>query len=1234
MQDQAPNPSTTRWQFWIDRGGTFTDVVAKRPDGVLVTHKLLSENPEQYKDAAVAGIRHLLGLKPGEPVTPEQVECVKMGTTVATNALLERKGEPTLLVTTRGFRDALRIAYQNRPRLFDRHIVLPQLLYSEVIEAEERVGAQGEVLQALDAAQLRAELQAAYARGLRSVAVVFMHGWRYTAHEQAAGAIAREVGFTQVSTSHATSPMMKFVSRGDTTVVDAYLSPILRRYVEQVAAEMPGVKLFFMQSSGGLTDAHAFQGKDAILSGPAGGIVGMARTAQLALAGESADASVKVIGFDMGGTSTDVSHFAGEFEREFETQVAGVRMRAPMMSIHTVAAGGGSILEFDGARFRVGPQSAGANPGPASYRRGGPLAVTDANVMLGKIQPRYFPHVFGPRGDEPLSQEVVQKKFEELAARTGRPAEDVAEGFISIAVQQMANAIKKISVARGYDVTRYTLQCFGGAGGQHACLVADALGMERVLVHPLAGVLSAYGMGLADQNAIREQALELALSEQSVPVVAAQLDTLAETARAELQRQQVSAGGVQVRRRVHVRYEGSDSALVVPFGTLAEIVAGFEAAYRQRFSFLMQGKGLIVEAVSVEAVAAGDAPAEPKHTVHPPREVPRRETVRMHAGDRWHDAALVVREDLRPGDVIPGPAIIAEKNATTVVEPGWEASITALDHILLERRVPRAQTFAAGTTVDPVLLEVFNNLFMNIAEQMGLQLQNTAYSVNIKERLDFSCALFDAEGQLIANAPHMPVHLGSMGESIKTVIRENAGRMQPGDVYVLNDPYHGGTHLPDVTVITPVYLNLPVHPELVEGSSTGSDRTAATPIFYVGSRGHHADIGGVTPGSMPPFSTRIEEEGVEINNFKLVDRGVLREREILDLLASGKYPSRNPQQNLADLKAQIAANEKGVQELRRMVGQFSLDVVQAYMRHVQDNAEESVRRVITRLKDGQFTLPLDNGAQIQVAIRVDAANRSAQIDFTGTSPQQTNNFNAPRAVCMAAVLYVFRTLVDDDIPLNAGCLKPLEVIIPEGSMLNPNPPASVVAGNVETSSCITNTLYGALGVLAAGQCTMNNFTFGSARYQYYETISGGSGAGGVFDAQGRLVDGFDGTSVVQTHMTNSRLTDPEVLEFRFPVRLESYEIRKGSGGAGRWQGGDGGVRRVCFLEPMTASILSNGRKHGAFGAAGGEAGQVGVNRVVRADGRAEMLDHIGQAEMQPGDVFEIHTPGGGGFGKR
>ena len=1220
--------SSPRWQFWIDRGGTFTDIVARRPDGGIVTHKLLSENPEQYKDAAVAGIRHLLGLAPGAPITPLQVECVKMGTTVATNALLERKGEPTLLVTTRGFRDGLRIAYQNRPRLFDRHIVLPELLYSAVVEAQERVDAHGDVVQPLDESLLKEELLAQYQKGLRSVAIVFMHGYRYSDHERAAARIAREVGFTQISTSHETSPMMKFVSRGDTTVVDAYLSPILRRYVEQVAAEMPGVKLFFMQSSGGLTDAHAFQGKDAILSGPAGGIVGMARTAEIA-------GQPKVIGFDMGGTSTDVSHYAGAFEREFETQVAGVRMRAPMMSIHTVAAGGGSILQFDGARFRVGPESAGANPGPASYRRGGPLAVTDANVMVGKVQPAHFPKVFGRAANEALDADVVREKFTAIAQPTGRAPEDVAHGFIQIAVQQMANAIKKISVARGYDVTKYTLQCFGGAGGQHACGVADALGMTRVLVHPLAGVLSAYGMGLADQNVMRETAVELKLVPEHITALRDTLGELALAAQHELEKQEVSRGDIRVHRRVHVRYDGTDSALIVPFphlqggdvsnqAVMHEITQAFEAAYRQRFAFLMQGKALIVEAVSVEAVVAGDAPSERAHDMHPQRAVPQRDTVRMYTAGNdgqaaWHDAALIVREDLRPGDVIDGPAIIAEQNATTVVEPGWRASLTAFDHLVLERIAPRAIQFAAGTTVDPVLLEVFNNLFMNIAEQMGLQLQNTAYSVNIKERLDFSCALFDAEGNLIANAPHMPVHLGSMGESIKTVIRENAGQMQPGDVFVLNDPYHGGTHLPDVTVITPVYLD--------DGEQ---------PIFYVGSRGHHADIGGISPGSMPPFSTRIEEEGVQIDNVKLVDRGHLREKEMLELLASGEYPSRNPQQNMADLKAQIAANEKGVQELRKMVDQFGLDVVQAYMKHVQDNAEESVRRAITklaaRMQGGQFTLPLDNGAQIQVAVTIDGAARSAKVDFTGTSPQQINNFNAPTAVCMAAVLYVFRMLVDDDIPLNAGCLKPIEVVIPEGSMLRPNPPASVVAGNVETSTCITNAIIGALGLMGASQCTVNNFTFGNDKYQYYETISGGSGAGGVFDDAGQLVGGFPGTSVVQTHMTNSRMTDPEVLEWRFPVRLESYEIRSDSGGKGQWNGGHGGVRRLRFLEPMTASILSNGRLRGAFGMAGGGAGAVGINRVVRASGTVQDLQHIGSAEMQPGDIFEIHTPGGGGFG--
>ena len=1199
------------WQFWIDRGGTFTDIVARRPDGQLVTHKLLSENPEQYRDAAVAGIRHLLGVAAGAAIPAGRVEAVKMGTTVATNALLERKGEPTVLAITRGFRDALRIAYQNRPRLFDRHIVLPELLYAEVIEVGERMGAHGDVVLPLDEEGARAALQAAFDRGLRALAVVFMHGYRYSAHEAAVARIARAIGYTQVSVSHEVSPLMKLVARGDTTVVDAYLSPILRRYVHQVAGELPGVNLQFMQSSGGLTDARAFQGKDSILSGPAGGIVGMVRASRLA-------GFERVIGFDMGGTSTDVSHYSGEFERVFETQVAGVRMRAPMMSIHTVAAGGGSILHFDGARYRVGPDSAGANPGPASYRRGGPLSVTDCNVMLGKIQPRHFPHLFGATGDQPLDLDAVRAGFaalaEEIGASTGTiPApEEVAEGFIRIAVGNMANAIKQISVQRGHDVTDYALTSFGGAGGQHACLVADALGMKTVFIHSLAGVLSAYGMGLADQTAMREQAVEQRLHDAGAGPLAERLAALGDAARGELLAQGVASGRIELVPRVHLRYEGTDSAIVVPFADTAAMGAAFEAAYKRRYAFLMPSRALVVEAVSVEAIGRADAPDEnvaasvsgPVHGGAPPQ---AGETVRMYSGGAWRDTGVFLRDAIRPGDVLRGPAIIAEANATTVVEPGWRARVTPANHLVLERVEALPERRAIGTSADPVMLEIFNNLFMSIAEQMGLRLQNTAYSVNIKERLDFSCAIFDADGNLVANAPHMPVHLGSMGESIKTVMRRNAGRMKAGDVYVLNDPYNGGTHLPDVTVISPVF-----------------DEAGERILFYVGSRGHHADIGGTTPGSMPPDSCHIEEEGVLIDNFKLVDGadGILREDEARRLLAGARYPARNPDQNMADLRAQVAANRKGVEELHRMVAHFGLDVVRAYMGHVQDNAEEAVRRVISVLEDGRFSHELDNGARIEVAIRVDRASRSAEIDFTGTSGQLPNNFNAPSAVCMAAVLYVFRTLVDDEIPLNGGCLKPLEVIIPPGSMLNPHYPASVVSGNVETSTCITNALYGALGVMAASQGTMNNFTFGNARYQYYETISGGSGAGA----------GFDGTDVVQTNMTNSRLTDPEILEFRFPVRLESYAIRHGSGGAGRWRGGNGGVRKLRFLEPMTAAILSNNRVHAPFGMAGGAPGERGRNTVERADGRVETLGHIGKVVMEAGDAFVIATPGGGGYG--
>jgi len=1206
MTDPEQATDTPRqWQFWIDRGGTFTDLVARRPDGTLVSHKLLSENPELYRDAAIQGMRDLLGLGRDEAVPSRLVEVVKMGTTVATNALLERKGERTVLVITKGFRDALRIAYQNRPHLFTRKIELPELLYESVVEVDERLAAHGEVVRALDPATAQSGLQAAYDRGIRSAAIVFMHGYRYPEHERQVAAIARDIGFTQVSVSHEVSPLMKLVSRGDTTVVDAYLSPILRRYVDQVAGELGDARLMFMQSNGGLTDARLFQGKDSILSGPAGGIVGAVRTAAMGGFG-------RIITFDMGGTSTDVAHYDGEYERAFETQVAGVRMRAPMMQIHTVAAGGGSILHFDGARYRVGPDSAGANPGPACYRRGGPLAVTDANVMLGRVQPAFFPRVFGPDGDQPLDGQVVGERFAALAreiqAATGdsRAPEEVADGFRKIAVENMANAITKISTQRGYDVSEYTLCCFGGAGGQHACDIADTLGMTQIFLHPFAGVLSAYGMGLADLRALREQAVEAELDGALLASLEPRFAALIAEGRAEMAEQNIAEDRVRVLKKVHLRYDGTDSSMVVDHGDLAAVVAGFETAHHQRYGFVMADKAHIVEAISVEVVGETETVEDPV-VDHPPRTAPLepRARVQMYASKAWHHTPVYERNDLVPGDRIDGPAIIIEPTSTTVIEPGWRATLTERDHLVLDRVVPLEREAAVGTQVDPVMLEIFNNLFMSIAEQMGSTLENTAYSVNIKERLDFSCALFTADGNLVANAPHMPVHLGSMSDSIRAILHRRSGTMAPGDVYVLNAPYNGGTHLPDITVVTPVF-----------------DQAGADILFFVASRGHHADVGGITPGSMPPNSRTVEEEGVLIDDVTLVDRGRFLEAEIAALLGSGPYPARNVAQNIADLKAQIAANEKGVQELRKMIGHFGLDVVHAYMGHVQDNAEEQVRRVLDVLKDGQFTYALDNGAEISVAIRIDKQARGAVIDFTGTSAQQPNNFNAPSAVCRAAVLYVFRTLVEDEIPMNEGCLKPLEIVLPEGCMLNPQYPAAVVAGNVETSQLITDALYGALGVLAGAQGTMNNFTFGNDKYQYYETICGGSGAG----------PDFDGTSAVQTHMTNSRLTDPEVLEWRFPVRLDSFEIRHGSGGSGRHRGGDGARRRLRFLEPMTAAILSSHRRVAPFGAAGGAPGALGRNWVERADGTQVALAGTDQAELGPGDVFVIETPGGGGYG--
>jgi len=1226
------------WEFWIDRGGTFTDVIGRRPDGSLVTHKLLSENPEAYRDAAVHGIRHLLELPPGAAIPSERIGAVKMGTTVATNALLERKGERTLLLITKGFRDALRIGYQARPKIFARHIIKPDMLYERVVEIDERVRADGAVERDLDVNIARRELERAKADGIDAIAIVLMHAYRYGAHEQRLAALAGEVGFTQVSASHEVSPLIKLVGRGDTTVVDSYLSPILRRYVAQVAADLdassphPGragarpsaslsrksqagklqPRLMFMMSSGGLTAADLFRGKDAILSGPAAGVVGMAET------GRAAGFS-RLIGFDMGGTSTDVSHFAGEYERAFETEVAGVRMRAPMMLIHTVAAGGGSVLHYDGARFRVGPDSAGANPGPKCYRRGGPLAVTDANVMVGKLIPDFFPQIFGPQQNLPLDAEAVSNGFAALAKEIGdgRSAEQVADGFIKIAVENMANAIKKISVQRGYDVTRYALNCFGGAGGQHACLVADALSMTRVLIHPLSSLLSAYGMGLADIRSVRQQAIEAPFGKAAHATLEKVAKRLAAVVIEEVAAQGVAAEKIRLHIRAHIRYAGTDTPLIVDAGTfkprprrsgvlatLSKMKASFERAHKAQFGFIDRSKDLVIEAVSVEAIGGGVRFKEKsRKTTGRKLPAPARHA-RFFSSGNWQRANVYLRATLALGHKIKGPAIIIEPHQTVVIEQGWRAELTPRDHLVLRRVQKLVRARAIGTHADPVMLEMFNNLFMSIAEQMGVALQNTAYSVNIKERLDFSCAVFDGEGSLVANAPHMPVHLGSMDRAVETVIRENRGKIRPGDAYAINAPYNGGTHLPDITVCTPVF----------DGSKI---------LFWVASRGHHADVGGISPGSMSPNATTIEQEGVYIDNFKLIERGRFREKELYKLLTGAKYPARNPLQNVNDIKAQIAANEMGLRELRKMVRYFTLPVVRAYMRHVQDNAAESVRRVIDRLHDSTFAVETDQGNKIKVRITVDKDRREATVDFTGTSPQQPSNFNAPEPVTRAAVLYVFRVMVDDDIPMNAGCLRPIRIIIPKKSLLSPEFPAAVVAGNVETSQEVTNCLFGALDAMAAAQGTMNNLNFGNAEYQYYETICSGSPAG----------PGFPGTDAVHTHMTNTRLTDPEVLEFRYPVLLEDFHIRKGSGGRGRWNAGDGVRRTIRFLEKMECTILSGHRRVPPFGLADGGDGQVGNNWVQRKDGRMEALQGADATVIDAGEAIIIQTPTAGGYGK-
>ncbi len=1214
MVENLDPVSDAGWQFWIDRGGTFTDIVARRPDGTTVTHKLLSDNPRRYHDAPIQGIRDLLGLTGDEPLPWSRVDSVKMGTTVATNALLERTGEPTVFVTTRGFGDALRIGYQARPDIFALDIVLPDMAYQRVIELDERVGADGRVLVDLDEAATREALQEARRAGLDSVAVCLLHGYRHPDHEARVAAIARGLGFAQVSVSHEVSPLMKLVSRGDTTVVDAYLSPVLRRYVERVESQLaPGVapdskspRLMFMQSSGGLADAHSFQGKDALLSGPAGGVVGMIRTAEAA-------GFNRLIGFDMGGTSTDVSHYSGNLERTYETEVAGVRVRAPMIDIHTVAAGGGSILHFDGARMRVGPDSAGADPGPAAYGNGGPLAVTDCNVLLGKLQPDFFPPVFGRNGDQPLDAGIVRARFQAVAAEISRATgevtspESVAEGFLTVAVENMANAIKKISVQRGHDVSDHTLVCFGGAGGQHACLVADRLAITRIHIHPFAGVLSALGIGLADIRHVEDRAVETQLDGHTLASLLPTWRSLSATAADAVHRQGVARGHTTEHRRLSLRYHGSDTALWVDDGSLEAIVAGFEEVHRSRFGFISPDKSLIIEAVQVEAVGRETATGPVEGALG---EVAAAgvETATMRSvvfAGTTVETPFLSRADLAPGTVLDGPAVIVEETGTTVVEPGWQAEVSATGDLILERVDPRRESNDVDTAVDPVQLEIFNNLFMNIAEQMGLVLENTAASVNIKERLDFSCAVFDPDGDLIANAPHMPVHLGSMSESIKSITGQNP-HMKPGQVYVMNAPYNGGTHLPDITVIKPVF----------------DEADPGRRIFFVAARGHHADIGGTVPGSAPADSTTVDQEGVLLDNVLLVDDDRFLRAEIEHILTTAAYPARNPGQNIADLEAQVAACEKGVIELQRVIAHYGLPVVHAYMGHVKDNAEESVRRVIDALSDGSFTCTMDDGSQVSVSITVQPETRSAVVDFTGTSATHPGNFNAPAAVAHAAVLYVFRSLVADDIPLNAGCMKPIEVVLPEGSMINPRYPAAVIAGNVETSQVIVDALFGALGIMGAAQGTMNNFIWGNERHQYYETICGGAGA----------TARADGCSAVHTHMTNSRLTDPEVLEWRFPVVLETFHIRVGSGGDGAHRGGDGVVRRLRFEEPMEVNVLAGRRRVPPYGAAGGRPGAVGHNRKIAADGTVTEYGATLQTTVEAGDRFEIETPGGGGFG--
>ncbi len=1180
------------FSFWIDRGGTFTDVIGRADDGEEVSAKLLSSSPG-YEDAAVEAMRRILGAAPGAPFPAERVSAIKMGTTVATNALLERRGARTLFVTTAGFADALLIGDQARPDLFALDIDRPAPLCDAVVEATERLAADGAVVTPLDRQALQVKLEAAVAEGFTSAAIAFLHADLNPDHEQAAGEIARAAGFEFVALSSEVSPLPRFVPRAETTVADAYLTPVLQAYVRRVADAVAGAPLYFMTSAGGLVRAEAFRGRDAVVSGPAGGVVGVARTAAQA----GADA---VLGFDMGGTSTDVCRFAGQLERRDAARVAGVKLRSPMLDVETVAAGGGSVLAFDGMRARAGPASAGADPGPACYGRGGPAAVTDANLVLGRLDPRFFPAVFGPRGDAPLDPSASHARVEALAREMGAAdVETAAEGFVAVAVEQMAQAVRRISTERGFDPREHALVAFGGAAGQVACQTADALGIGEVLCPRYGSVLSAWGIGQAQVSALRQAGVEAPLA-SGLAAAEATLDSLEAGVRADMAAQGAEAG--ELRRILRLRYDGADAELPVALSDAATAKAAFEQAHQRLFGFIEPDRPILIAAVEAEAVdGSTSSPAGSSRTSAAVAGSQNRDAhVRMFANGAWHDAPVLTAETLT---TIDGPALVVRADTQIAVLPGWRASADAEGLIRLSRAGAAARQAIAIDRPDPVTLELFNRRFMGVAEAMGAALERTAHSVNIKERLDFSCALFDADGGLVANAPHMPVHLGSMGASVRAV-RDRHPDLKPGQAFALNNPYAGGTHLPDITVVMPVF---------VSGSS---------PAFYVAARGHHADVGGIQPGSMPPFSRTIDEEGVMLDALPIMREGRFLEAEVRAALASGPWPARAPDRNLADLKAQVASCQAGAAAVAGMIETYGAAAVARYMVFVQDNAAEAVRRAVGRLSDGQARVPMDGGGEIVVRTTVDAAAREATLDFTASANQLDSNFNAPSAIVDAAALYVFRTLVDDDIPLNAGCLKPLKILTRDGSMLAPHPPAAVVAGNVETSQHVVDALYAALGVMANAQGSMNNFTFGDAQRQYYETICGGAGA----------TADRDGASAIHTHMTNSRLTDPEILERRFPVRVEAFGVRTGSGGAGARRGGDGVVRRIRFLAPMEAALLSSRREHAPQGLAGGAPGLPGRQRLIAASGAVSELPGCFSVTVELGDAIEIETPGGGGFG--